>query len=129
MLKMNRVVLFLFLLMVGCVGYAQKTISGSFKITNNMHPENETFYLTSIGKANMEKFRLRDKEVTLEFENGFQCVLLSAKEVFIRGGSIKPDDYQDNFPMTYTLPLFNISQSGLIMAQSKKLDKRNLFTN
>lgn len=126
---MNKIVLAFFLLMISYVGYAQKTVPGSFKIANNNRPENEAFYKTSIEKADMEQFRLKDKEVTLEFENGFQCVLMSAKEVFIKGGSIRPDDYQDNFPMTYSLPLFDIAQNGLIMAKSKKLDKRNLFTN
>ena len=122
---MNKLILFLFLLMVGFVGYAQKTLPGSFKITNNKHPENEAFYITSIEKANMEQFRLKDESVSLNFNNGFVLELFSAKDVFIKQGQIDPTSYKTSSPANLELPVFSIQQDGWITTMGyDKSDKK-----
>ena len=93
-----------------------QTIPNSFKITNNRHPENAAFYTTSIEKANMENYRLRDKEVTITFENGFDCVMLSAKELFLKGTKLNAMNYEEKFAPLVSLPVFTILQDGHLMA-------------
>ncbi|HXD93241.1 MAG TPA: hypothetical protein VNX01_08510 [Bacteroidia bacterium] len=107
--------LFLILQAIPFFVFAQ-TITGSFKLVNNRHPEQESFYISSITKADMEKYRLKDKEVTLKFENGFECVLFSAKELFMNGRNINAASYEESFPAKYSLPYFNILDSGQLMA-------------
>jgi hypothetical protein len=97
------------------LGFTQ-TIPNSFKIINNRHPENEAFYITSIEKASMEKFRLKDKEVTLMFENGFDCVMIPAKQLFLKGVSINALNYEEKFAPLFSLPVFNVLQDGHLMA-------------
>lgn len=111
---MNKIVLFLFLLTGSYIGYAQKTIPGSFKITSNKHPENEAFYIASIEKSNMEQFRLKDESVSLNFNNGFVLELFSAKDVFIKHGQIDPTSYKTSNPANLELPVFSIQQDGWI---------------
>ncbi len=108
---------FLFIVfgLIPIFGFSQ-TLPNSFKITNSRHPENEAFYYTSIEKADMEKYRLKDKEVTLKFENGFECVLFSAKELFMNGRNINAASYEENFPKKFTLPVFNMLESGQLVA-------------
>ena len=93
-----------------------QTIPNSFKIINNRHPEKESFYIASITKANMEKFRLQDKEVTLKFDNGFDCIMTSAKQLFLNGNNINATSYELEFTKDYSLPNFNILESGQLMA-------------
>lgn len=64
----------------------------------------------------MEKYRLRDKEITLKFENGFDCVMMSAKQLFLKGVSVNAMNYEEKFAPLYTLPVFTILQDGHLMA-------------
>ncbi len=93
-----------------------QTMKGSFKIINNNHPENESFYITSIEKANLESYRLQNKEVTVQFENGFDCVFESAKAMFLEGKNINATSYQESFSENFSLPVFNIINSGALVA-------------
>lgn len=110
----NKLVLFI----VFCLslnGFSQ-TIPNSFKITNNNHPENELFYVASISKADMEKYRLKNQDVTLHFENGFDCIMISAKQLFLNGININANNYPEKFPFHLSLPIFNVLESGQLMA-------------
>lgn len=126
---MNKKLTIFVVLMVSAIAvFSQsKTIPNSFKIINNQHPEKETFYIVSIGKADMEKYRLKDKQVTLKFENGFECLMLSAKELFMNGSSINAASYEESFSPKFPLPVFNILESGQLMAiypsERKKLTR------
>ncbi|HEX7413863.1 MAG TPA: hypothetical protein VF411_07430 [Bacteroidia bacterium] len=113
------------LLMVSFISLATlgQTIPNSFKIINNQHPESEAFYIASITKASMENYRLKDKEVTLKFDNGFNCVMLSAKDLFRSGKSINASNYQESFPINFSLPVFNILQDGHLMAKYPNVGK------
>lgn len=64
----------------------------------------------------MEKFRLQDKEVTLKFDNGFDCIMTSAKQLFLNGNNINATSYELEFTKDYSLPNFNILESGQLMA-------------
>ena len=101
-----------------------QTIQGSFKIINNKHPESEAFYISSIEKASMESYRLQSEEVTLKFENGFECVLLSAKQVFLIGKIINVSTYLDKFSVDYSLPTFTVLESGQLIAVYPTKTKR-----
>ena len=104
------------------LGYSQ-TIPNSFKIINNRHPENEAFYITSIEKASMEKYRLKDKEVTLTFENGFDCVMLSAKELFMSGKKVNAANYEESFSSKFILPVFTVIDGGQLTARYENRGK------
>jgi hypothetical protein len=121
---MGKKIFTLLLLFSGCLVYSQKTVPGSFTLTNNQHPENEAFYITSIEKADMEKFRLKDKEVTIEFENGFTCVMLPAKELFISGKNVNPLNYQEGFSRNFVMPVFNVMPDGHLTAVHKKYNPK-----
>ena len=101
-----------------------KTVPGSFKIINNNHKEQEAFYISSIEQANMENYRLKDKNVTIHFENGFDCVMISAKELFMNGKSLHAGTYPESFSATYTLPVFFILPEGGIVASYSVPDKK-----
>jgi hypothetical protein len=120
-LVLNRS-LFLLLCFMSVFGFSQ-TIPNSFKITNNKHPEKETFYIASIEKANMEKYRLKNKEVTLSFDNGFDCVMLSAKELFTSGENVNPTNYQESFSDRFSLPVFTVLDDGHLIAGYKNKGK------
>ena len=111
---MNKI-LFVVFSIFSILGYAQ-TITGSFKIIHNQHPEKEAFYIASVEKANMEKYRLKNQQVILKFENEFECVMLAAKELFVQGKKINLSQYEENFPKEYNLPVFTIISSGQLIA-------------
>lgn len=119
---MNRV-LFIVFCFISLIGFTQ-TIPNSFKIINNRHSENEAFYIASITKADMEKYRLRDKEVTLRFENGFDCVMIPAKQLFLKGMNINASNYEEKFPPLFALPVFNIIPDGHLMATYMNANER-----
>ena len=102
-----------------------QTIPGSFKLINNQHPEQESFYIASITKADMESYRLQSKEVTVHFENGFDCVMVSAKELFMNGKSLNAGNYSESFLANYTLPVFFILPEGGIVATYSVPDKNS----
>ncbi|MHB8260673.1 MAG: hypothetical protein ACYDCN_06665 [Bacteroidia bacterium] len=114
---MKKISTLLFIALLAPIVLVGQTIPNSFKIINNNHPEKEAFYIASIEKANMENYRLKDKEVILKFDNGFECVMLSAKDLFMIGKSINAVNYQESFPINFSLPFFNILQDGHLMAK------------
>lgn len=99
------------------------TIPGSFSVVGEDDQTKKTFYVQSIENADMEKFRLRNEDVALHFQNGFECVLFSAKSLIIKGINVNPNLYSEKFAATYTLPVFTIQPSGQIVGEVSKFEK------
>ncbi len=73
---------------------------------------------TYISKSNMESFRLQDARTTLTFSNGFEIILLSAKELQAAGLITNVSSYKAAFAPNYKLPKFYLNQIGQIGAES-----------
>jgi hypothetical protein len=101
----------------------ETTIPGSFQLIKNNFPDQSVFFTKSILKSNLETYRLKNKRVVLEFKNGFQCELLSAKEVFMSGVKVDMNTYQENFDKDFALPIFSINEHGWLMAEYKTTGK------
>ncbi len=117
---------FTFLLVLSCkmALLAQvTTIKNSIVIKNNHHPEKETFYKEAIYRSEMENFRLREKDVVLKFSDGFECVMLSAKTLKEKGENIDLNNYQMDFIPKFVLPIFTITQEGMLVASYEKVIK------
>ncbi len=93
-----------------------KTLPNSFVIMNNKSPEKTDFFAKSIEAADMEQYRLRDKRVHLEFENGFEVELYSAKELFVKGATININSYQVSIGKGQQ-PVFDILPNGHLTAK------------
>ena len=96
---------------------AQTTIKNSFIIQNNKFPDKEEYYKTVLYKAEMEGFRLQDKDEVLTFKEGFEVVMLSAKKLKAKGVSIDIENYKNEFTKEFIMPIFNIGNGDYIMAQ------------
>ena len=99
------------------------TVKNSIVIVNNTIPEKESYYKEAIYKANMESYRLREKNDTLKFKEGFDCVLLSAKELSNKGITIDVDSYQKDFVYNFRKPEFSITNDGYLVATYIKVSK------
>ena len=99
------------------------TIKNSIVIQNNKNPEKEGYYKDAIYKANMEGYRLKEKDVTLQFAEGFQCVLLSAQTLKSKGINIDVDSYLTDFPYPYKMPVFSLTGDGHLIATYQKISK------
>lgn len=127
---MKKKCLLSFLLFFCLLSKAQHTIKGSFKIINSTDKEKEAFYVSSIENADMEVYRLKNKEVTLHFENGFDCILISAKDLYLIDNKINPSQYNDTTLMEdISLTTFFITDSGLIKAKLSQVGKRATITH
>lgn len=114
---MKQIIFLLSLLFVGLSTNAQnKTIPGSFIIKNLTDDNKLAFYTKAIEDANFEQYRLKEKNLILKFENGFELELLSAKQVFISNPTIVVSGYQVQYPDNYYMPTFSIAESGHITA-------------
>ncbi len=115
---------FLGLTLFPAVALAQGgTIKNSIVIQNNKSPEKEGYYKDAIYQANMEGYRLKEKDVTLQFAEGFQCVMLSAKSLKNKGIKIDVDSYLLDFPYSYKMPLFSLTADGHLIASYQKVSK------
>lgn len=113
---MKKLLLFVFAAFIWNAAHAQQTVPNSIEIKNNKHPEKEKYYKDLIYKADMENYRLKEKDVVLKFTEGFECVLLSAKSLAASGKHINTDSYQMEFPEGFIMPSFSISQNGTLIA-------------
>lgn len=86
----------------------------NFYLKNVKSQEKEGYYQEQISKANLESFRLRSNEVILEFEEGFQCVLLPAES--LKSKKIDSKNYPVKFSKYYVLPQFSIHPQGTLQA-------------
>lgn len=102
---------------------SQAHTSEKFYLTGPVTSGKEQFYKMAIALADMENYRLREKEVILEFEEGFKCVLPSAKQLIIKGHNVDPNRYQENFPVGFLLPVFSIKSDGQLIAKYEKVFK------
>lgn len=69
-----------------------------------------------ISKVQLENFRLLDQRDTLTFDNGFDIILLSAKELHQSGIITDLTSYLQVFPPNYKLPVFHLNEQGQIAA-------------
>jgi hypothetical protein len=95
-----------------------KTLPNSFAIHGKLSSELLIFYTKSIENSNFEQFRLKSIPVILKFKNGFLLELLSAKELLVRNKEeqININKYADNIALGYKYPMFEILESGWIIA-------------
>lgn len=110
--------LFSFIFLLGCIQAQQKTFPNSFIIQKNGLPEKAAFYTACILKSNVEQYRLKDKEVILVFQEGFECLLLSASSIKQKGLNIDITAYLTEHRSL--LPVFSILESGHLIAHYTK---------
>ena len=99
------------------------TVKNSIVIINNKSPEKENYFKEAIYKANMEGYRLKETNDTLKFKEGFDCVLISARELSNKGIAIVTDSYQEHFVYNYRKPEFSITEDGQLVATFIKISK------
>jgi hypothetical protein len=95
----------------------------TFYLTGTIPSDKREFYMASIAKADMESYRLREKEVVIEFKEGFKCVLPSAKQLIIKGYQIDPNAYKTDFDKKFVMPVFKILADGHLVAEYEKVFK------
>ena len=115
---MKRLLPIILLLFISGFARGQDTRANSFECMLN--PGYQGFskneIIAFICKSHFENFRLLDKRVTLTFDNGFDIILLSAKELQQSGLLTDISAYLPAFPPDFKLPAFHINQSGQIAA-------------
>ena len=99
------------------------TVENSIKIQNNKFSDKEEYYTAAIYESNLESYRLRDKDVTLTFSEGFECVLFSATALANKGIKIDVNSYQTEFDSKFILPTFSITEDRKLIATYKKISK------
>lgn len=121
---MKKIVLLFSLMTIVLCGsfYAQelKKNKDSYKIITNTSNQSDDYFVKVLSKANIESFRLRDKEVVITFKEGVECVLLPATTLKANGEDINLSGYKDSFPKDYKLPIFSINPNGHLLAEYKK---------
>lgn len=119
----NTLALIIFFCVTLAFGQAKKTIPGSFNIIGNSHPAKADFYSDAILNSDLEPYRLKDSRVKLQFKNGFELELLSAKELFVKGVQIDIGNYRVQNDSKVPLPLFVVFDNGTLGAEIKTTDK------
>lgn len=102
---------------------AQQTNKSTFKIKNNLHPENTSFFEMAIVKSNIDQYRLKDQTYTLKCDNGFELELTSANDLKQAGFDINPDNYQTKASKTFYLQSFKIVEGGQLVLKHKEYFK------
>lgn len=120
-----------FLLFICFQSFSQhqsKTIPDSYVLQGNFSNEKTAFFKQSIEAADMEQYRLRDATVELVFKNGFKIELMSAKDLTIvkKMQNVNPNNYpsKSNLAPGYRYPVFNIIDSGWIMAEMPAMETK-----
>lgn len=113
----NKGLLISIICLLAFQGFSQQkqTIPGSFSLIGVNDQEKKAFYTSSIEKADMEQFRLKETDVVLKFKEGFECILFSAKSLASKG--IDADHYSTSFGPNYTLPVFSVHSNGFLTAE------------
>ncbi len=99
------------------------TIPNSFSIIGETDSQKSAYYSNCIANSSMETYRLLDKDVHLIFNEGFECVLISAKKLSLTNQEVDLSGYQYEFPSNYKIPVFNIHESGHIVANYNYIGK------
>lgn len=105
---MKYLKIFLFTLLFCITGLKAQTNKSFNILWGNQTDYNKFVYERTIGKANLEAYRLKTKRDTITFDNGFKVELLSAQELFILGEKIDANEYSDKRDPQYTHPTFRI---------------------
>ena len=114
----------LLLLSFGFFSYSQERTKSTNKytiITNDSEFGNE-YFIGALNRANLESFRLKDKDVLIEFKEGAQCLIKAAnsiEELILD----KTHDYKDSYRSGFTLPIFSVATNGYILTEYKKKRK------
>ncbi len=87
-----------------------------FELTSLKDENLRSIYTSAIQKADLENFRLLDKEVELKFEEGFSCILKSAKKCKELGLIQSIENYPSYFPSEFKLPMFAFNQDLTLKA-------------
>jgi hypothetical protein len=122
---LNQVCLFLFILCSLNILGQNKTIPNSIILKGVTDDSKLKYFETCILNASMESFRLKETDVVIKFKEGFECTLLSAKSLYIKGILVDPSNYQSKFNSEYRLPIFSISKSGSLLAEYSPVPSAN----
>jgi hypothetical protein len=106
---MTKRFLFILVLLIPIAVFCQNgTIKGfEYHPRTNVTGFTQTQIDTFISKCNLEIYRLRDGRTTLEFDNGFDIVLLSANELAHLGLIPDGSSYPAAYPAHYQKPVFH----------------------
>lgn len=66
-------------------------------------------------EADLDIYRLRDKQRVLTFKNGGTIVLYSAKELKAKGKNIDPMNYPEDTPKGYKEPVYDLTVDGKLV--------------
>jgi hypothetical protein len=115
---MTKRFLFILVLLIPIAVFCQNgTIKGfEYHPRTNVTGFTQTQIDTFISKCNLEIYRLRDGRTTLEFDNGFDIVLLSANELAHLGLIPDGSSYPAAYPAHYQIPVFHLTPQGWVMA-------------
>jgi len=115
---MKKTLLSILILFISQITWSQQTNPKSFECQLNQGYQGftQSEIVSFISQSQFENFRLLDKRVTLNFDNGFDIILLSAKELQQAGLLKDITSYQTSFPPKYQLPVFHLNQKGQIAA-------------
>lgn len=101
----------------------EKTFPSSFTLVGENESQKLAFYTQSVLNASMEQYRLLNTDVTLNFKEGFNCILFSAKKVSMTHKHIDLTKYVESFPANYLLPVFSVATDGHILGEVKPFGK------
>lgn len=92
----------------------------SFRVVSNMSFQSNDYFITALSAANMESYRLRDKEVIINFKEGVRCVILPATALVALGENIDINIYKEDFPKEFVMPFFSVNANGQLLAEYPK---------
>lgn len=115
-------ILFLFFLFSFIISAQSQSILNkkeSFLVVSNNSSHSEEYFLDALSDANMETYRLRNKDVTIVFKEGVEIVLLSATKLVNKGENLDINDYKVSFSEKFLIPIFSVSSNGGLLAEYK----------
>ncbi|MBA2610959.1 MAG: hypothetical protein H0U95_03240 [Bacteroidetes bacterium] len=112
-----KILLFVFFCVFSPKNIFSQNHPAGFKIIANgtVLPNEIPKYINAISAANMENYRFKSTQDTLEFTNGLKFVLLSAHELFVLEKKIDPTHYSEKIK-GYLMPKFQLATGGTLIA-------------
>lgn len=100
--------------------------SQTFQIKDQSNLSNDeiTVYKKAIESANLENYRNKSTNQTIEFDNGLKVELISAKELIIKGYNLNINQYQDTRNPEFVFPKFHLHESGYLIALYQKIQSK-----
>ena len=116
---MRRPLLLILILLISKIAICQQTKATSFEVRFKPGYQglSQNQIIADITNSQFENFRLLNTQIRLNFDNGFDIILLSANELQKLGIINTVSGYQTDFPPNYKLPVFHINQSGQVAAE------------